>query len=235
MAALVLACTGVFLVASRPDHPSNSNTTNTATLNANAVSSAPMANTTPEPLNTNTSPPLNTNSTNPSPAVVEPIANFATRVTKKPFGIYITPKTSPIQPEKFTGYHTGADAETTAAEADQNTPIFAIASGSVVFADHVNGYGGVMIIKHTIGGKKLLSLYGHLRISSFTVTVGKTVTPGQRLAYLGTGFSSETDHERKHLHFGLINGWTITYKGYVTTKSALSSWMNPASWLAAHE
>jgi hypothetical protein len=30
---------------------------------------------------------------------------------KKPFGIYITPENSPVQPENFTGYHTGIDVE----------------------------------------------------------------------------------------------------------------------------
>ena len=68
-----------------------------------------------------------------------PLTRAAERVTKKPFGIYITPKTSPVQPEKFTGYHTGADAETTPAEANIDMPIYAIADGTVVFAGHVLG------------------------------------------------------------------------------------------------
>src|SRR4030067_1140465 len=40
-----------------------------------------------------------------------PINRADERVTKKPFGIFITPQNSPIQPEKFSGFHTGADFE----------------------------------------------------------------------------------------------------------------------------
>src|SRR5579871_4518385 len=47
----------------------------------------------------------------PAPAMVEPAKDFLQRVTKKPFGIYVTPTDSPVQPERFTGYHTGADGE----------------------------------------------------------------------------------------------------------------------------
>lgn len=45
------------------------------------------------------------------PKIVLPIAEFEKRITKKPFGIYITPQNSPVQPERFTGYHTGVDVE----------------------------------------------------------------------------------------------------------------------------
>ena len=33
------------------------------------------------------------------------------RITKKPFGIFITTQNSPVQPERFSGYHTGVDVE----------------------------------------------------------------------------------------------------------------------------
>jgi hypothetical protein len=44
-------------------------------------------------------------------AFVESVEGFVQRVTKKPFGLYVDPDNSPVQPEMFTGYHTGADAE----------------------------------------------------------------------------------------------------------------------------
>lgn len=168
------------------------------------------------------------------PAAVRPMENFFERITKKPFGIYITPQTSPIQPEKFTGYHTGADAETTAAEKDANLPVMAVTKGTVVFAGHVNGYGGVIIIRHTIDGQTVTGLYGHLRISSFKVGKNDGVRVGQPIAVLGTGYSSETDGERKHLHFGLIKGATISYRGYVSSKNQLSAWEDPVAWLKRH-
>src|SRR5438105_4096773 len=55
-------------------------------------------------------------STKSDPKLTPPIGNSLSRVTKKPFGIYITPQNSPVQPEKFKGYHTGVDFETTADE-----------------------------------------------------------------------------------------------------------------------
>jgi len=190
--------------------------------------------------NTGTPPPTNTAETpvtnvDTSPAIIVqvevPIEGFYDRITKKPFGIYITPKTSPIQPEKFSGYHTGADAETTSAENNTDIPVVAIASGTVVFAGHVNGYGGVVLIQHIINKETVTALYGHVRVSSFTKTKNQTVQMGEKIAVLGTGFSTETDNERKHLHFGIIKGASINYKGYVTTKSALSAWEDPVRWL----
>jgi len=176
----------------------------------------------------------NTSSAAPANTEVEPIANFFSRITKKPFGIYITPQTSPIQPEKFTGYHTGADAETTSTEAKIDVPIMAVADGTVVFAGHVNGYGGVIIIRNKFGKETVTTLYGHLRITSFTKKTNDAVKRGEKIAVLGNGFTSETDGERKHLHFGVVKGSTINFKGYVQTKSALSAWEDPVAWLTQH-
>lgn len=167
-------------------------------------------------------------------SVVVPMKDFLTRVTKKPFGIYITPKTSPIQPEKFTGYHTGADGETTAAESTIDVPIYSIGDGTVVFAGHVNGYGGVLMIRSTINKETVTILYGHLRLTSFQVKNGQAVKMGAQIAVLGTGYSSETDGERKHLHLGIIKGAVINYKGYVQQKSDLSGWDDPVAWLTSH-
>lgn len=180
----------------------------------------------------NTTIPSNTNSA-PTSIVVVPIADFFSRVMKKPFGIYVTPQNSPVQPEKFTGYHTGADAETTPAESNIDVPIYSIADGTVVFAGHVNGYGGVIMVQSTVGGETVTALYGHLRISSFTKKQGETVTRGEQIAVLGSGYSTETDGERKHLHLGIIKGVSINYKGYVQTQSELSSWKDPVTWLKA--
>lgn len=172
---------------------------------------------------------------NSSPApvaeAVVPISNFFTRVTKKPFGIYITPKTSPVQPERFQGYHTGADAETTTAEKNIDVPIYAVAGGKVVLARYVSGYGGVIMIQLSLNGKTYTTLYGHLRQSSFTAKVGANVKKGQKIAVLGTGYSSETDGERKHLHFGVLKGASTNVKGYVSSASQLSPWVDPVAWL----
>lgn len=159
--------------------------------------------------------------------IYEPIAEFKERITKKPFGIYITPSTSPVQPEKFSGYHTGVDVEYDDVGGD--IAVRAIADGKVIASQTINGYGGVLIIKHKLDGQDVLALYGHLDINSAVVN-GTEVTAGQKIAILGDGYTDETDGERKHLHFGIINGTTINYKGYVNTESELSGWVDPLNY-----
>lgn len=212
------------------------NAAETNTVTTTNVTVAVDTNTEPKKPETNTNTASDTNTTAPvapdAPSMImPPMVDFISRVTKKPFGIHITPSTSPIQPEQFSGYHTGADAEMTAAEADLDLAVKSVAAGTVLFAGRVDGYGGVIVIRHTINDEPLLSLYGHLRISSFTVKAGSGVKQGQQLAVLGTGFTSETDGERKHLHFGLIRGTTITYRGYVERESELDAWVDPVAWL----
>ncbi|MBI3573244.1 MAG: M23 family metallopeptidase [Candidatus Kerfeldbacteria bacterium] len=162
---------------------------------------------------------------------VPPIDNFAARITKKPFGIYITPATSPVQPERFQGYHTGDDAETTADEQYKDVPIVSMADGEVILARYVSGYGGVMMIVSTIKGQTVTALYGHLRLSSLTKKVGNNAKKGEKIGVLGTGYTSETDGERKHLHFGILKGRSTNVKGYVSSKAALTDWNDPLAWL----
>ena len=42
---------------------------------------------------------------------IQPTYEFKNRITKKPYGIFITPQTSPVQPDKFTGFHNAVDIE----------------------------------------------------------------------------------------------------------------------------
>ncbi|OGY24646.1 MAG: hypothetical protein A2Y57_00810 [Candidatus Woykebacteria bacterium RBG_13_40_7b] len=154
-----------------------------------------------------------------------PVANFLTGQTKKVFGQYITPENSPIQPEKFTGYHTGVDIEQVQDNID--VPVYAISDGTIKFLGEVGGYGGVIIYEATIDNAPATILYGHIRLSSVTKKVGDTVAKGEKLAVLGTGYSSETDGERKHLHFAIHKGSQIVYLGYVQNQSQLSDWINP--------
>lgn len=159
-----------------------------------------------------------------SSGLVAPVDEFESRITKKPFGIHITPETSPVQPEKFSGYHTGADAEYEDFSGD--VPVRAVADGTILLARTSSGYGGVVAIQHTIDGQQVVSIYGHLRPSSLP-KVGAKVVAGQQIGVLGTGGTSETDGERKHLHFGLVKGTIVDLRGYVSKESELSNWLNP--------
>lgn len=160
----------------------------------------------------------------PKPAFIEPVAGFRSRITKKFFGTYVTPANSPVQPERFTGYHAGVDVEY--GDVSGTVPVHAIAAGQVVYAGWVSGYGGLIMVRHQINGAPHIVLYGHLNVASL-LPVGTNVIQGQKLGELGIGYSRQTDGERRHLHFAILAGNTIDYRGYATAKAGLSAWINP--------
>ncbi|HEV2413121.1 MAG TPA: M23 family metallopeptidase [Candidatus Saccharimonadales bacterium] len=164
--------------------------------------------------------------TQPLPALVEPIDQFHQRITKIFFGTYVTPQNSPIQPERFTGYHTGVDVEY--GDVTGTVPVYAIANGIVTYSNWASGYGGVTVIQVTIDGALHLVLYGHLDPSS-TLPVGTQVSQGQQIGILGIAYSQQTDGERRHLHFDILASDTLDLRGYVPVASELSGWIDPLS------
>lgn len=171
--------------------------------------------------------PILTSPQEPATSVLtEPIADFKARIAKKPFGIYITPQNSPISPEKFTGFHTGVDVEYVDVVAD--VPIYAIADGTITLARTASGYGGVIMLESQINGTALSILYGHLRPSSLP-QAGQKVKKGEQIGVLGTGSSSETDGERRHLHFAVLTDNRSDLRGYVENQTDLAGWLDPIS------
>lgn len=158
-----------------------------------------------------------------------PVDRAAERVTKKPFGIYVTPKNSPVQPERFAGYHTGTDFEIFPGEEDLDVTVFALKDGKVLYKQWVNGYGGVLIQSATIDNNPVTILYGHLNIGSIDKKIGDNLAEGERIGVLGKGYSQETGGERKHLHLGIHKGTVINIRGYVNNKNQLSRWIDPMS------
>lgn len=147
-----------------------------------------------------------------------PILEFKKRITKKSFGEYISPQDSPIQKERFKGFHTGVDVEYE--DIKNDVPVFAVCSGEIVLSKWVSGYGGTLILKC----QENYYLYGHLNVNSI---VKKTkILKGEQMALLGKGDSIETDYERKHLHFS-INKKSADLRGYVQNKDELIDWENP--------
>ncbi len=155
-----------------------------------------------------------------------PISDAASRVTKKPFGLFVKPGQSPVSPEKFTGYHTGVDFEAFESEADSDVPVSAMCAGTVRVVRRVGGYGGVVIQDCTYEDTPVTILYGHLDLASVGVRAGETLAIGDRVGLLGDGYSDETDGERKHLHLSVHEGSTIEYRGYVQTEGALDGWID---------
>ncbi len=164
-------------------------------------------------------------------AIAEPIANALSRVTKKPFGIYVMPGFSPVNPERFTGYHTGVDFETTPTEQKADIPVYAICPGKILIKEWASGYGGVVNVSCTLSGQAVTVTYGHLRLASILKKVGETLAQGEEIGVLGTGFSKETDGERRHLHLGIHKGKNAVINGYVATEVQLAQWINVLDYL----
>ncbi|MDD5397009.1 MAG: M23 family metallopeptidase [Candidatus Moranbacteria bacterium] len=197
---------------------------------------APQVNTQNKTVNTqntanNNQPVLSTDVQNAKPSTVDPIENALSRITKKPFGTYITPKTSPVQPERFQGYHTAVDLETFPNEQNIDVPVKAFCDGKLLSARTASGYGGVAVQSCNLDGQAVTVVYGHIRLSSVTAKVGDQLNTGDFLANLGTRFSSQTDGERKHLHLGIHLGTGINILGYVPNKNQLSGWLDPVKYL----
>ena len=167
----------------------------------------------------------------PKLAISEPIADALSRVTKKPFGIYVTPDFSPVSPERFTGYHTGVDFETTPAEANIDIPIYAICPGKLLLKKWASGYGGVISESCALEGQAVTVIYGHLRLTSIAKKVGQAFEQGEQIGVLGNGYSAETDGERKHLHLGIHKGTAVDISGYVANAAQLKPWINVMDYL----
>lgn len=166
-----------------------------------------------------------------SKGLLSPISDARARVTKKPFGIKISPATSPVQPEKFSGYHTGTDFEILPGEENTVVKVSAVCSGPLFLKKYSTGYGGVAVQKCVIDKKAVTIIYGHLKLSSISANVGDQLKAGDSLGILGQGYSTETDGERKHLHLGIHLGASVNLLGYVPQQSSLSSWLNALDYL----
>ena len=109
--------------------------------------------------------------------------------------------------------HTGVDLA-----APSGTHILAAADGRVAFAGPASGYGHLILIEHTVGGKRVATGYAHMYADGILVKAGDQVSAGQYIADVGTdGYSSGP-----HLHFEVRPG------------GADASPVDPEPWLNAN-
>ena len=155
-----------------------------------------------------------------------PLPNQSERITKKPFGIYITPSNSPVQPEIFQGYHTGTDFEIFSSEENEEVIIKSICGGETIYKDFVGGYGGVIIQSCQINNQLVTVLYGHINIKASSFNVGDIISEGAVIAPLADNNSYYSGNERKHLHLGIHIVKDIELKGYISNESELSNWID---------
>ncbi|KJL29680.1 Murein DD-endopeptidase MepM [Microbacterium azadirachtae] len=114
-----------------------------------------------------------------------------TWVRTDPFGMRVHPITGEWS------MHYGTDF----AAAD-GTPIFAIADGVVTHAGFSGGYGGLIVIEHTVGGQRVASAYAHMWENGIYVSDGQTVSAGQHIGDVGSSGQSTG----AHLHFEIRDG-----------------------------
>jgi murein DD-endopeptidase MepM/ murein hydrolase activator NlpD len=165
------------------------------------------------------------------PKLSMPISGGLVRVTKKPFGLHVSPESSPVENDIFTGFHTGIDFETFPNEANMDVVITAACDGKVLIKEWAKGYGGVLVQACQIEGQDFTIIYGHLKLDSITSSVGQTLVAGERIGILGQAQSHDTDGRRKHLHFDIHKGTEIDIHGYVQTQEDLDSWIDPVPYL----
>jgi len=184
----------------------------------------------------NNPPPVNQSPVNQSENKVTddfqpPLNRAGERVTKKSFAIFITPENSPIQPERFSGYHTGSDFEIFPEETNVEVSVHAVCSGTLSMKKYATGYGGVAVQNCELNKELITVIYGHLKLSSITLAAGQNMVVGDVIGILGANKSTETNGERKHLHLGIHKGNEINILGYVGSRALLSDWIDPCLYV----
>jgi murein DD-endopeptidase MepM/ murein hydrolase activator NlpD len=96
------------------------------------------------------------------------------------------------------------------------TPIYA--SGNGMVADSrgalapgepgwVGGFGGWIVVDHTVGARKVSTVYGHMYPADLLVDVGQKVMRGQLIARVGNNGDDTTG---AHCHFEVWEGGRLT-------------------------
>lgn len=155
------------------------------------------------------------------PSTGEPLSPEKPPETRKvviplPAGTYVQTDGFGWREEPITGLgnnHTGLDL----AAAD-GTAIMAAADGVVTVAEFSAGWGGLIVIEHTIKGQTIATAYAHMWRHGIHVTPGQKVAAGQHIGDVGSSGNSTG----AHLHFEVRPGGS-----YATA-------IDPVPWLASH-
>ena len=98
-------------------------------------------------------------------------------------------------------------------------PVLASADGTVAYISmkpSLSNYGNYLIVKHSLEGLEIYSLYAHLSAVAAGLQVGQTVKAGQTIATLGhtSNTRERITKDRAHVHFELnlfvsdrFSGW----------------------------
>ena len=134
--------------------------------------------------------------------LVAPSASAAPNVVVSPLGArtyslssYYGPRCMPVA--SASTWHLGQDMG-----AASGTRINAVADGTVLRAGAVGGLGQWVVLQHTIGGRTVSTVYGHVIDGDRYVRAGQKVSAGQRIADVGSTGTSTSPH----LHLEVWNG-----------------------------
>ncbi|MBS1674775.1 MAG: M23 family metallopeptidase, partial [Actinobacteria bacterium] len=117
-----------------------------------------------------------------------------------PDGSYTNTDSFGWRTDPFTGerrFHAGSDLA-----APDGTPIMAVADGRVTVAEFTGGWGGLIVIEHTVRGQRVASFYAHMWHDGILVTVGETVRAGQHIGNVGSSGRSTGPHLHLEVHPG---------------------------------
>lgn len=138
-----------------------------------------------------------------------------------PEGSYTSTDSFGWRTDPFTGersFHSGSDLA-----APDGTPIHAVADGRVTVAEFSAGWGGLIVIEHTVGGARVASYYVHMWQDGIYVTAGETVAAGQHIADVGSSGRSTGPHLHLEIHPGGQGQPPVNAVEWLTQHGAVAS------------
>lgn len=164
----------------------------------------------------------------------------------KPIDTYIQPTASGKVESGLFGcvrnggqrFHAGIDLKATHRnkKGEPLDPIFAILPGKVAYYNSIgsnSSYGRYIVLEHPHEDIPFCSLYAHLGSIEPHLTLGKSITPGERMGIMGRSATKPIPKPRAHLHFGLglrlgdhFESWYAQQKFGTPNKHGLWNGMN---------
>jgi murein DD-endopeptidase MepM/ murein hydrolase activator NlpD len=91
---------------------------------------------------------------------------------------------------------------------EPSDPVMATADGTVAYMNNrpsLSNYGRYIVLRHSIGGLEIYSLYAHLEEFAGGLKAGQAVKAGEKIAVMGRTSNTRAgiSRERAHVHFEL--------------------------------
>ena len=114
---------------------------------------------------------------------------------------------------------------------DCGKDVYASGDGTILYAGwYGNGWGYLVRIQHDTIRGTFVTHYAHLQDIESSISVGGSVTQGQKIGSIG-GTSTENTSYPCHLHFGVMTDVTVTGAGYYYGNEIPSTIIDPVSFI----